>query len=195
MIRIKFCVRAYGVRCENLCPPNFYGPNCNVSCLSSDSCSSGHYTCDTMGNRVCKPNWLGTNCNAKTISPVVDPECPSNILSNGGCYNGGTCFNKGCCCAAGFTGPFCRTQIDNCVGNSCANNATCVNGINSYSCACPTGYTGQYCQISLNPCQNNPCNSNGICAPSSASATGCNCLAGMQKNSMFNILFRILTYI
>ena len=76
-------------------------------------------------------------------------------------------------------GPYCQTQINNCINNACANNATCVNGINTYICTCPTGYYGQYCQIPLNPCQNNPC-SNGICIPSSASASGyyCNCISG-----------------
>jgi hypothetical protein len=101
------------------------------------------------------------------------------MLSNGGCYNGGTCFNKGCCCAPGFTDPFCGTQIDNCVKNMCANNASCINGVNKYTCVCPLGYTGQYCQISLNPCQNNPCG-NGVCTPSEASSIGyyCNCFSG-----------------
>ena len=157
--------------------------------MQSDDCTTGHYTCNTNGQQICRPNWLGTNCNAKTISPVVDPECPNNILSNGGCYNGGTCFNKGCCCAAGFTGPYCQTQIDNCVANKCFNNATCLNGINTYSCACPTGYTGQYCSVSLNPCQNNPCG-NGICTPSAASSTGyfCNCFSGWTGVSCLTML-------
>lgn len=87
-----------------MCPPNLYGPNCNVSCVINET--NSRWTCDSNGNKVCKTNWLGDNCNAKAISPVVDPECPNNLLNNGGCYNGGTCFNKGCICAAGFTGTF-----------------------------------------------------------------------------------------
>ena len=177
--------------------------------MKSDDCTNGHWTCDANGQRVCKSNWLGSGCNAKTISPVVDSECPNNILSNGGCYNGGTCFNKGCCCAPGFTGkltsmkklpllilikikisdPYCKTQIDNCIGNACANNATCVNGINSYTCLCPTGYTGQFCHISLNPCKDNPC-TNGVCKLAADSNTGyyCSCFAGWTGQTCNTIL-------
>ncbi len=92
----------YGIRCETVCPTNLYGPHCNVSCVINET--NSRWTCDSNGNKVCKTNWLGANCNAKAMSPVVDPECPNNLLNNGGCYNGGTCFNKGCICAAGFTG-------------------------------------------------------------------------------------------
>ncbi len=75
--------------------------------------------------------------------------------------------------------PYCQTQINNCLNNACANNASCINGINSYACSCPAGFTGQYCQISLNPCQNSPC-TNGLCIPTPASPIGyfCNCYPG-----------------
>ena len=160
-----------------------------MSCFQSDDCLNGHWTCNSLGNRICKTNWLGSNCNAKTISPVVDPECPNNLLNNGGCYNGGTCCNKGCCCAPGFTGGYCETQIDNCKNNVCANNATCINSINSYTCSCPNGFTGQFCQIALNPCQNSPCN-NGICYPTPSSISGfyCNCNPGWTGTTCNNIL-------
>lgn len=170
---------SYGIRCETKCAVDFYGANCDKKCVQSDSCETGHFGCDSSGEQICKPNWLGSNCQAKTISPVVDPECPNNILSNGGCYNGGTCSKKGCCCASGFTGPYCQQQVDNCIGNQCANNATCINGVNKYTCSCPAGYSGQYCSVSLNPCLNGPC-VNGFCIVSAASSSGyyCNCNPG-----------------
>ena len=179
----------YGIRCETVCPPNFYGSTCSIECLKNDDCANGHWTCNSSGDRVCKMNWLGSNCNAKTISPVVDPECPNNLLNNGGCYNGGTCCNKGCCCAPGFTGQYCQTQVNNCIDNGCANNATCINGINAYTCSCPTGFTGQFCQIALNPCQNSPCNQ-GICYPTPSSASGfyCICNSGWTGTMCNNIL-------
>lgn len=61
----------------------------------------------------------------------------------------------------------------------CANNATCVNGINNYMCECPAGYTGQFCQFPLNPCANSPC-LNGLCQPIPSANSGyvCFCQAG-----------------
>jgi hypothetical protein len=101
---MSICNRTYGTRCETVCPPNFYGQNCEINCVESDDCVNGHWRCDQTGKRLCKPNWLGVNCNTKTVAPIVDPECPNNMFTNGGCYNGGTCFQKRCCCASGFTG-------------------------------------------------------------------------------------------
>lgn len=70
-------------------------------------------------------------------------------------------------------------MIDNCANNMCANNATCVNGINNYMCECPAGYTGQFCQFPLNPCANSPC-LNGLCQPIPSANSGyvCFCQAG-----------------
>ena len=35
---------------------------------------------------------------------------------------------------------------NDCVDHSCANGATCQDGVNSYSCVCPDGYIGDFCQ-------------------------------------------------
>jgi hypothetical protein len=96
--------RIYGIRCETICPLNFYGPNCNVSCVAQDNCNAGHWMCNINGNKVCKPNWNGPNCTNKTITAISDPDCPNSLYANGGCQNGGSCFNGGCCCSLGFTG-------------------------------------------------------------------------------------------
>ena len=44
---------------------------------------------------------------------------------------------------------FCWTDIDDCVNNSCQNNATCVDHVSGYTCNCPAGFTGTYCEISM----------------------------------------------
>ena len=33
-------------------------------------------------------------------------------------------------------------DIDECISNSCITNATCKDGINSYTCECKKGFTG-----------------------------------------------------
>ena len=40
-------------------------------------------------------------------------------------------------------------DIDECLSNPCYNNATCNDGIDSYTCSCNTGYTGSLCENSL----------------------------------------------
>lgn len=37
-------------------------------------------------------------------------------------------------------------DIDDCANHRCANDASCVDGINSYLCNCTAGFTGAYCQ-------------------------------------------------
>lgn len=44
----------------------------------------------------------------------------------------------------GWTGPSCLTSTDECSSNPCYNNATCIDGHNSYTCTCQPGYTGKY---------------------------------------------------
>ena len=38
-------------------------------------------------------------------------------------------------------------DIDDCVIHACANGASCVDGINTYSCNCAAGFSGTYCDI------------------------------------------------
>ena len=38
--------------------------------------------------------------------------------------------------------------MDDCINNKCKNDATCMDGVNSYTCNCSVGYTGGYCENS-----------------------------------------------
>jgi len=44
---------------------------------------------------------------------------------------------------AGFIGSKCETNVDDCVRHSCANQATCVDGIQQYTCRCTPQWTGK----------------------------------------------------
>jgi len=52
-----------------------------------------------------------------------------------------------CTCAGGFEGDRCETNIDDCPGHRCQNNATCLDGIDGYTCTCLPGFTGDQALI------------------------------------------------
>lgn len=86
------------------------------------------------------------------------------------CKNGGLCEDLGgyapelsCRCLAGFTGPHCETNMDDCLMRPCANGATCLDGVNRFSCLCPVGFTGRFCTINLDDCASQPCLNGGRC--------------------------------
>ena len=89
--------------------------------------------------------FLGENC---TI--------PNNSCKNHFCENGATCVSTGssyhCKCAAGFTGKYCRTNIDECSSSPCQH-GSCVDGINDYHCSCDAGWTGKDCDENIDFCE------------------------------------------
>ena len=66
-----------------------------------------------------------------------------NPCDSSPCANGGSCtpgmmgpFDYTCQCAAGYTGPRCGVNIDDCQSAVCPNNSICMDGVNSYECIC-----------------------------------------------------------
>ena len=63
-------------------------------------------------------------------------------------YYGPNCFQfcrDNCGCDPGFTGEFCQTNIDECVGVNCSGNGVCLDGVNSFTCQCNPGFNGTLC--------------------------------------------------
>jgi Golgi apparatus protein 1 len=84
------------------------------------------------------------------------------------CQNGGSCVDKvngfKCICPAGFTGPLCQTDIDDCqTDNPCLNGGSCADLVNSFRCLCVPGFTGSLCQTNVDDCLTKPCSNGGQC--------------------------------
>lgn len=91
-------------------------------------------------------------------------------VSRSPCKNGGLCEDADgfaaeltCRCLAGFTGPRCEADVDDCLMRPCANGATCLDGVNRFSCLCPAGFTGRFCTVNLDDCVSRPCLNAGRC--------------------------------
>lgn len=48
-----------------------------------------------------------------------------------------------CECAAGYEGPHCETNVDDCAENPCQNGGECYDEVDGYSCQCLEGYEGE----------------------------------------------------
>ncbi len=92
-----------GLYCQEKqeCPKTFYGSNCGIQCLAPNTCSQGHFYCNSKGEKLCLNGWGPINtCTQKLLAPIFDSECPISS----GCLNGGSCFNGTCCCPVSYTG-------------------------------------------------------------------------------------------
>ncbi|XP_036382029.1 protein crumbs homolog 2-like [Megalops cyprinoides] len=127
---------------------------------------------------------------------VRDPEPPqqARFLQQGGeearvgcegspvclsqpCLNGGTCedlFHQfSCSCAAGWEGPLCQDDADDCASSPCVR-GTCSDRLADFHCDCPSGYSGKECAHDLDECQGHACQNGGTCLDGVASYT-CAC--------------------
>ena len=108
-----------------------------------------------------------TSANKFSVAETVDlvrSECV--LCYQAECENRGLCEDPAevfsCKCPAGFDGPTCAVNIDECVNNSCVN-GDCVDGINEFSCRCEAGWIGDNCELDKDECLDNPCLNGGVC--------------------------------
>ncbi|EGD75586.1 NOTCH2 protein [Salpingoeca rosetta] len=66
-----------------------------------------------------------------------------------------------------------------CTPTSCANNATCVDGVFDVTCLCQPGFAGDRCDININECANVTCFNGGTCADR-INDFDCACINGFQ---------------
>ena len=85
-----------------------------------------------------------------------------------------------CICPLGFEGTRCEINADDCIGNRCQNNATCIDKIGSYECNCAGGFSGEFCQSKIPFCSTpefSPCQNGGQCIDHFTHYT-CECMPG-----------------
>lgn len=114
-----------------------------------------------------------TSLNPYCSSPGVCyclPECVANAT----CLEGNVCR-----CPAGFEGPMCDREINECASSPCVNGATCINLLAAFACTCPAGFTGARCEVNIDECAIVPCQNNATCVDR-VNAFQCTCLSGFD---------------
>ncbi|XP_033738300.1 neurogenic locus notch homolog protein 1-like isoform X2 [Pecten maximus] len=152
------------------CMDGFSGSRCEINNTNIISCTGT--SCSTIGTANCTQESGGPMCHC--ASDITGTYCERrnclntglfNCSSNGVCnFNGNSVDSSTCSCMAGYNGSSCTQNIDDCVGVTCENGGTCVDGIVSFNCSCPALYTGTYCEKADCVARNCPSLSgNGFC--------------------------------
>ena len=107
------------------------------------------------------------------------------------CVHDGTCSDAfqafTCACAAGFEGPICEINIDECASRPCIQRtAKCYDGTDSWACECKGGFRGERCEH-VPPCASMPCKYGATCYDGGMDAQGvlsdgyiCRCASARQ---------------
>ncbi|RMC04939.1 hypothetical protein DUI87_18115 [Hirundo rustica rustica] len=148
------------------CTPETYGLHC---ALKFDDCQEGSETLCEHGLCVDEerdqPNRAGkematlakTLMNVQVIMEAAQQYRWSNVSTQldhsvVGSVHQATISGYFCLCNAGWTGPNCTENIDECISNPCQNGGTCTDGVNGYSCECTSTWTGPECQTAQQEC-------------------------------------------
>lgn len=166
--------------CQNLdgsydcaCFSGYVSDNCEVDLCAGNPCNNG--TCfRVQGGMICSCDTcaFGASCDS------IDGCCAHSGVCNSGLCNVSTADPYyTCTCGAGYTGPTCSVNIDECASSPCLHGATCVDGVNGYTCSCASGYTGTHCETEINECAPTPC-LNGATCTDLVGAFNCTCAGG-----------------
>ena len=101
--------------------------------------------------------------------------CDPNPCVHGTCTLANSASGFSCACDAGYEGPRCAVNHDDCSPMPCLNGGTCTDRVNDFKCDCNgTGYSGTTCQTA-GPCVANPCLHGGVCTTTGATTYTCDC--------------------
>lgn len=102
------------------------------------------------------------------------------------CQNGGACDTASvpavCICPAGWTGPQCAQNVDECLSAPCGA-GTCTDTPGGFTCSCPDGRTGPRCTQCVScddgdPCTTDAC-ADGVCVHGATCADACDAQTGL----------------
>lgn len=111
-------------------------PSTSLTCVFYSLCENSHFTIP-----------LSQFLFSKSLETSYKWETPSVAFLQ--LFSLFISFSFRCQCAAGFTGPHCELNINECHSNPCRNQATCVDKLNSYSCKCRPGFSGSRCETGI----------------------------------------------
>ncbi|NXY41066.1 CRUM1 protein, partial [Ceuthmochares aereus] len=90
----------------------------------------------------------------------------ANVCASSPCLNAGTCedlFNSfHCACRAGWEGPLCEANIDDCQSSPCVH-GDCVDAVADFQCECFRGFIGKKCNINVDDCVRHQCLNGATC--------------------------------
>uniref|UniRef100_A0A6P4ERX3 Delta-like protein n=1 Tax=Drosophila rhopaloa TaxID=1041015 RepID=A0A6P4ERX3_DRORH len=173
---------ACGSEGQKLCLNGWQGVNCEEA-ICKTGCDPGHGKCDRPGecepqhektfptNLTQSPVYRRMRGRSSSIGRPLSRRNSMRSLegqSNGqnGSSSSGSGLGMGslqlqqqltpnftCGCAAGWTGPTCEINIDECAGGPCEHGGTCVDLIGGFRCECPPEWQGEVCQVDVNECE------------------------------------------
>ncbi|XP_066026287.1 uncharacterized protein [Pocillopora verrucosa] len=127
--------------CENLC---YMEPDCVSINLYTRGDGNGNYKCEL--NNATHEGHEGKLIEEEMYSyHAAESNCVQNPCKNNAtCQSGFTKKGYRCLCTAGFEGPICERDINECARglHKCSSGAFCNNTKGSYNCTCKHGFTG-----------------------------------------------------
>ncbi|XP_064600471.1 protein jagged-1-like isoform X2 [Liolophura sinensis] len=186
-------------RIRVVCDNHYYNTTCTQFCRPRND-PIGHYSCNSMGEKVCMKGYIGEHCERASCKPGCHEthgscnkpgECRCSFgwtgplcdqcIKHPGCAHG-RCMGSPwtCYCELNWGGILCDKDLNYCRHTPCANNGICQNiAPNKYACSCPPGYSGPNCEIAKHACSgtSNPCHNEGTCIEVSGDFV-CHCKPG-----------------
>nr|XP_014428507.1 protein crumbs homolog 2 isoform X2 [Pelodiscus sinensis] len=90
----------------------------------------------------------------------------ADVCTSSPCFHAGTCedlFNSfQCACSAGWEGPLCESNIDDCKSSPCVH-GDCMDSVADFQCDCHRGYIGKRCHINVDDCVRHQCLNGATC--------------------------------
>eukprot|EP00057_Strongylocentrotus_purpuratus_P020002 XP_011674476.1 PREDICTED: uncharacterized protein LOC754362 [Strongylocentrotus purpuratus] len=117
------------------------GSTSSLKC--NEFCAAGEYS--PSGFVPCMPCPLGTYQSGTQRSTCH--QCPGETTTM----------------KTGSTDASMCVDIDECESQPCQHDASCLDGINSFTCICGLGYTGSTCGDQILPCDSDPCLNGASC--------------------------------